>query len=147
MTPPPCECHKNWGPTAFVEYVENRLGWAPVDTEAQPRWKSLMLEASKVKRKVAQNPELNSWENLLATVDFLAKKKVAVKTPLGVFFFVDDVVKRMSAAEAVDNMAGAMFVAITEAMVAGESEWVERLARARGPAREVALNEWRLARG
>lgn len=149
MDIPPCgpECHKKWGAVAYVEYVENRLGWAPVDTEEMPRWKSLMVWAGKVNKKVAQSPQLYSWDNLVLTVDWLAKKKVSVRTPAGVFFFVDEAIKRAAAAEAIDDVSGEIFTALTEAMVAGEADWVDKLARARGKARPAVLQQWRDTRG
>lgn len=145
---PPCgpECHKRWGPVAFAEYVENRLGWAPTDTEALPRWKSLMVQAGKLNKKVQQNPQLYSWANLVLTVDWLAKKKVTIKGPLGVFFFVDEALKRAAAAEAIDDLSGQIFTALTEAMVEGQHDWVDRLARARGTARVQLLQDWRAFR-
>lgn len=149
MEAPPCgpECHKKWGAVAFAEYVENRLGWAPTDTEAQPRWKTLMTEAGKLNRKVKQNPDLYTWDNLVLTVDWLTRKKVVVRTPLGVFFFVDEALKRAAAAEAIDDVSGQIFTALTEAMVEGEHDWVDKLARARGKARQAVLQEWRAFRG
>lgn len=127
----------------FVEHVENTLGWAPPD-DGRPRWKVLTLEAAKLKRKRETNPRLYSWDNLLLTVEMLRRDGAEVASPAAVCWHVRRALARASLGADPNggDLAGRVHVALGEAFVAGEHEWVERLARARGEARHEALAEW-----
>jgi hypothetical protein len=137
---------EKWTATRFAEHVENTLGWAPTDTEVQPRWKSLMLVAGRINKRIASNPTLYTWDNLLVTVLWLKRLGKEV-SPLGVFWYVEEAVKKRPVIEATDDLAGKVFTALTEAMVAGEQDWVDQLARARGEARHDVLAGWVKFRG
>lgn len=130
--------------TEFVELVENTLGWEPPVTK--PRWRALMVEAGKVKRRIAGDPELYSWANLELTVRWLRQQGKPV-TPVGVCWFVPDAIAAAPASEVTSALAGRVHQAVVEAMVAGEPDWVERLARATGDARRAVLADWEAHRG
>lgn len=128
--------------TEFCRIVENTLGWVPTGNENDPPYKRYMAEAGKLNRKIKTNPELYTFENLVLTVTWLRRRR-HVSTPTGVCWFVKDALKEAPEPDALNtNVTRRIFEAITEAMVAGEPDWVERLARASGSARDDVLGEW-----
>lgn len=133
--------------TEFVELVENTLGWDPGVTPDRPHWKALMGEAAKVNRKIKTNPTLYSWDNLVVTVAWLRRHKRSL-SPLGVIAAVEDALKAAGPAEAVSSdLSGQIHLALTTAFLEGDTDWVERLARATGPARLDVLMRWEASRG
>lgn len=145
MTPP------FTGPKSYVEYVENTLGWAP-DTSKVERWKAILIEASKVKRKIATDPSLYTWENLALTVEWLRQRHEEVRTPTSVLWRVEAALKDTATAK-VPVVAADVAEQIREAVIweqttaaPGFQGWVSRLTRAAGTGREGVLAEWRTAR-
>lgn len=130
--------------TEFCEHVENTLGWEPPELKpGQPGWKRYMGEAAKLNRKIKTRPDLYTWDNLLLTVEWLRRQRKAAG-PTGVCWFVVEALKEAPAPDPLsDRLTGEVFDALTEAMVAGEPDWVETLARATGSARHQVLIDWR----
>lgn len=129
--------------TEFCEHVENTLGWEPTVKDGDPKWKRYMVEAAKLNRKVKSDKDLYTWDNLLLTVEWLRRKRKAT-TPTGVCWHVEKALKEAAVPDPLnDHLTALVFSAITEAMVAGEPDWVEKLARATGSARTEALTDWK----
>lgn len=124
--------------TEFCKVVENRLGWAP---PAGPGWKQYSPEAAKVKRKVATNPSLYSWDNLLLAVELLVREKKS-RSPLGVFAHVERALDL--ALDKDDDIEVLIREAVAYEQHRGDPDgWVTRFARATGGYRALALAEWR----
>lgn len=140
------------GPKSFVEYVEGALGWVPPETATTPRWKAIINEAAKVKKKVATDPVLYTWENLALTVEWLRRRKEPIKTPTSVFWRVEAAL-RDSATPVVPERPTDIAVAVQQAIdreqaqrAPGWQGWVSRLTRAQGAGRQDTYNEWKAAR-
>ena len=129
----------------FVKHVENTLGWVPPEG-TWPRWKTLTLEAAKLKRKMATNPRLYTWDHMLLAVEMLRRSGTQVASPAAVCWHVRRALAAEGEREDTGDIAAKVHLAISEAFMAGESEWVERLARARGDARKEVLEEWNAIR-
>jgi hypothetical protein len=125
----------------FILYVENTLGWAP--PENQERWVSYGIEARKLKRKMATNPDLYTLDNLVLAVALLRHERKPVRSPVAVCSHVERAIKLAAAPETTSDLAGKIHQAIIEAFTAGDTTWVERLAAAHGTARRETLNAWR----
>lgn len=124
-------------PAEFCELVERRLGW-----EAKPpRWRSIVTEASKVSRRIEENPSLYTWENLRLTVELLAREKLS-RSPLGVFAHVERAVELIVEPED-DTEEQIREVMRYESMVGDPHGWTVRFARADGHFRKVLLDQWR----
>lgn len=126
-------------PTAFVQLVENKLGWQPPATAVH--YKRYQAEAAKVKRKIATNPELFTWRNLQLAVELLWRERQS-RTPIGVFAHVERAVQ-MAAEDEVDVEVEIRKATLFEEMRGDPAGWVTRFARAVGPYRAEALAEWR----
>lgn len=129
--------------TQFVVMVENYLGWRPKGEG--PTWKLERKAAAQVKRMIATNPELFTWDNLRIAIALLRREKRAA-TPLGVFFHVE------RALEVVADEESDLEMDIRDAMTieAGRGDpdgWVERFSRAVGIYRGEALAEWQEVHG
>lgn len=138
------------GPVAFCEFVEGQLGWEPDPTKE--RWKALMTEAGKLKRKRATNPELYSWENLALTVEWLRRRHHVVSTPTSVCWKVEAALKASAT-----PVTPVVVVDVAKEIVAaieweqtqdrmGKAHWIHALTRAAGSGRADVLAEWRRAR-
>lgn len=126
-------------PTEFVKIVESRLGFVipPVD----PHWETYRQEASKVKRKIATNPQLYTWDNLLLAVEYLAQKGMS-RNPVGVFSFVESALA--VAKEPEQDVELDIRAAIRVELHRGDPDgWLPRFSRAVGGYRREALEEWR----
>lgn len=140
------------GPKSFVEYVEGALGWAPPETTKTPRWKAILNEASKVKRKQATDPTLYTWQNLALTVEWLRARKEVIKTPTSIFWRVEDAL-RDSATPVTPKPVLEISQAVQQAVEAEQARrapgwqgWVGRLTRAQGAGRQDTYDEWKAAR-
>lgn len=135
----------------FVELVENTLGWAPPPdkiTDKTPLWKHRMIMAGRVKKKIAEDPRLYTWHNLELTVEYCRRKKIAIQSPLGVFWKVKAAVDTANVTD-----TGQLEAQINEAIEwelehqqPEHSEWVGRLVRADGSARADVLALWQRER-
>lgn len=126
--------------TEFCRHVENTLGWVPRPVE--PEWRTYVPEAGRVNRMIKTNPALYSWDNLVLTVAYLKARRRTVR-PSWVGRYVEEALARAGDRELVtSDLTGRVHLAIMQAMVAGEPDWVERLARATGAARLDVLAGW-----
>lgn len=127
--------------TEFCKLVESRLGWLP---PAGQGWKRYSAMAGRVNRKIATNPALYTMENLQLAVELLAKERLP-RNPLGVFAHVPRAVA-MSIEDEADVEQGIRVATAIEQGKGDPDGWVTRFARAVGPYRLQALNEWRASR-
>lgn len=129
-------------PTAFCELVENRLGWqAPDDVP----WRRYRVEAAKVKRKIAQAPDLYTWRNLQLAVEFCRRQQLE-RTPVGVMAYVQPALE--AAAEEDTDLEKQIYMAVRVELAKGDPEgWVGRLTRAQGQYRAEAFREWQVVHG
>jgi hypothetical protein len=124
--------------TEFCKLVENRLGWAP---PAGAPYRQYRVEAAKVKRKIATDPDLYTWDNLKLAVALLAREKQP-RTPMGVFAHVDRALD-LALDKDHDVEHEIRQVVAYESALGDPAGWVTRFARATGQYREMALNEWK----
>lgn len=123
--------------TEYCKLVENRLGWVP-PTGAP--FRQYRAEAAKVKRKIATNPDLYTWENLRLAVELLAREKQS-RTPLGVMAHVDRALDL--ALDREHDVEQLIREAISYESHRGDpAGWITRFARATGAYRAQALAEW-----
>lgn len=136
--------------TEFVKMVENTLGWAPPLESTKPLWQVRSIEAGKVNRKIATNPNLYTWHNLELAVEYLRRRRQPVKSPVGVLFKVEAALGEANAPAPISNLGDeinrAIEVELSHARE-GHEEWVGRLIRADGSARRDVLDTWRAERG
>lgn len=128
-------------PTAFCQLVENRLGWSP--PPGGPAYRRYVVEAAKVKRKIASNPELYTWAALELAVELLARERLP-RTPIGVFSHVERALTmaRLPETDLEEQIRSAMRY---EGLRGDPGGWVTRFTRATGPYRAEVLDEWRRA--
>lgn len=132
--------------TQFVELVSNRLGWLPPG-KAEP-WREVAIEASKVKRKIATNPVLYTWDNLELAVELLARERVTPKSPAAVCWHVERALRLAEVDVSRATIDAEVEEAIRLEVEAGDpDQWAIRLARSFGMGRVEVLNQWRSERG
>lgn len=135
----------------FVELVENQLGWAPPMeevTERKPLWKHRIIMAGRVKKAIEKDPNLYTWHNLDLAIEYCRRKKIEVKSPMGVLYKVRQAVDMANVVPSTD-LEGAIEAAIeweSTEQRPGHAEWVGRLVRADGSARRDVLELWRRER-
>jgi hypothetical protein len=127
--------------TEYCLVVENRLGWVPPQTK--PIWAKYQAEAGKVKRKIATNPELYTWENLLLAVELLVRERQP-RTPIGVFAHVERALD-LALDKATDVEAEIQEIVAYESGLGDPAGWVVRFARAQGGYRQLLVDEWKQA--
>lgn len=124
--------------TEFVKLVERRLGW---EAPPGPSYQVYRAEAAKVKRKIASNPDLYTWENLRLAVELLARERQP-RTPIGVFSHVERAVDL--AVEKDEDVELEIWKVISYETQRGDpQDWGTRFARATGGYRKILLDEWR----
>jgi hypothetical protein len=134
-------------PTAFCLMVENRLGWNPhaIAREKRKRvYEVVAVEVGKLKRQMDKDPDL-TLENLAFTVEWLYRKRQPVETPTAVCWFVKDALKERAEGTKTDDLGTTVEQAIEIEMthqLEGAEEWIGRLTRSVGKAREEVLAEW-----
>lgn len=132
----------------FVELVENQLGWAPPIeevTERKPLWKHRIIMAGRVKKVIEKDPNLYTWHNLELAIEFCRRKRIEIKSPMGVLYKVKQAVDA-SADTKVTDLEAERNAAIEWELAhqrPGHEEWVGRLVRADGSARRDVLELWR----
>lgn len=136
----------------FVTAVENTLGWAPPEgevTEAKPLWKHRTIMAGRVNKAVAKDPNLYTWENLELAIEYCRRKKIEVKSPIGVLYKVKAALD-LANTTAVGDVSQQVQAAIDWELSNqrdGYHDWVGRLVRADGSARRDVVERWRRERG
>lgn len=131
----------------FVRHVENTLGFV-LDPD-KPAWRSRSIEAGKLKRKRAKDPEKYSMRNLLLTVEYLRRNKREVKSPAAVCWLVDEALEHVLTDTPSDLDSQIATAIETERTFGGQEseDWIRQLSRTRGPARAEVLADWRQQRG
>lgn len=123
----------------FCRLVEARLGWeAPTGKRS---YQAYTAEAGKVKRRIATQPSLYTWENLLLAVELCARKKMP-RTPIGVFAHVEQALElaRESDSDIEQQIREAIAYEVKRGDPAG---WATRFSRTANHYRKLALIEWR----
>lgn len=135
----------------FVLFVENTLGLA-IPTTKTARYRTLILEASHLKKKVETNPELYTWENLALTVEWLRRRREHIKSAAGVCFRVEAALKDSGNTHQpapVVDVAVEIQRAIAweqQNQMPGYQAWIALLTRSAGAGRQEVYNEWEWAR-
>ncbi len=134
-------------PTQFVLILENTLG-LPLDM-SMPEWKARSIQAGQVKKKIAKNPRLYSWDNLLVAVEWCREHKKEIKQAAGIFHFVEQALKeRADSGALTDSLSRRVDAAIEREKSLGDPDgFVSRLTRASGPVRGEVLAELQQIRG
>lgn len=135
-------------PTDFIVFVENQLGWTPETSEKKPLWKARAIEVAKLKKKMATDPNLYTWDNLALAVEYLRHKRQPVTSPVAVCWFVKDALKDAVERPTLTDLGEAVQAAIDwekRHQIPGFAEWIITLTRAHGSARGAVLDEWRSA--
>lgn len=125
----------------FCNLVENKLGW-----EAPPGHNRLrfVAEAGKVNSKIATNPELYTWRNLVLAVELLVREKLT-RTPVGVFAYVERAVEMGRELEG-DLETQIREICRIEEELGDPDGWVGRFSRAHASYRALAVEEWKASR-
>lgn len=129
-------------PTAYVQLVENKLGWqAPFGPE-HVRYQS---EARKVSLKISTDPELYTWRNLELAVEYLRRQKIT-RSPVGVFHFVPTALQL--GVEVETDLEDRIREVVNYEVKRGDPDgWADRFARCTGIHRGEAYDEWCGRRG
>lgn len=135
--------------TDFVVLVENRLGWMPVVDDKTPLHKARGVEVAKLKRKIAEKPELFTWKNLLLAVEYCSRKQIRVASPAAVCWKVEKALKEIVPEQQMSPVAERIQKAIAweqQHQLVGWENWVGMLTRAGGVLRDELLIEWKQER-
>lgn len=131
---------------AFVELVENALGWYVDPKGDTPLYIARATQASIVKKAIAKRPDLYTWHNLRLAIEYCRLKKIEVESPLDVFKYVSTAVK-LGASEMpqVDLMEPEIEEIIRkELSQSSSSKWAKRFYRApTAAARREVLAEYK----
>lgn len=126
------------GPGQFIDAVENTLGWS--STLAGPRWKVRKIEAGRVAKRVATNPALYTWPNLMLALELCRRERLP-RAPLGVFAHVERALEMRRVPE--HDLEERIRAAISAERANGDPDgWTTRFARAAGYYREEAYQQW-----
>lgn len=140
--------------TELLELVENRLGWDPFESTKRgtvPVWKVKAIEAGKINRAIAKEDHI-TLESLTLALDYAVEHKRILTSPYGLVTMVRDAVKwdrGQAQPEVVTDLEAEIEAAIATEQARGDAEsptWLGRFMRAVGPARHLALEEWKAAR-
>lgn len=124
---------------AFVKHVENTLGWAPFSGKHRK-----LIVAGVVQRR-SENLQLFTWDNLYLTVEWLRVRRMTIKSPLYVFFKVEQALVKGIVPDAPSDIADLIQRAIEherEFEREGWDDWTERLSRVTGRYRQDTYDEW-----
>lgn len=132
--------------TEFCHLVSNRLGWLPPGKKEG--WREIVIEASKVKRKIATNPRLYTWENLEKAVELLHRERITPASPAAVCWSVERALKLSAVDTSRQQVDADTEQAIEAEVAAGDpAGWAVRLARSFGQGRVEVLTQWKIERG
>lgn len=122
----------------FCQLVESSLGW---EAPNLPAWHRYRVEAAKVNKKIATNPALYTWDNLVLAVELLRRERKS-RSPLGVFSHVQRALD-LALDEEHDVEEEIRRVVALEVSLGDPSGWAGRFSRTTGHYRRLALDEWR----
>lgn len=127
----------------LVRHIENTLGWNSQSGMGRVKLRRVMVD--RMLTTISQNPTLYTWENLYLTVELLRRKRVQVKSPLFIFFKVEEAVAHANTPVAVSSLADQIAKAVAHEQGTqrdGWQVWVRQLNRAVADYRQDALDEW-----
>ena len=128
----------------FVIDVENSLGWSGPDS-SKP-YKARIAEAGKVKRKIASRPSYFSDENIALALAYCQRNKLSVRSPVGVLNFIQQALRDAPVAQINEQILEERISAAIgwerEHGGAQADDWIRRLVRAEGAARQQVYDQW-----
>lgn len=134
-------------PIPFVIHCENMLGIAYPATVAT--YKARSRAAKMLLQRIWTNPLLFTWDNLVATVEYLRRRHITVTSAAGVCDHVQRAIQPEDPPVKIDIWQQLINEALRLEMsqcVAGGDPWIGRLVRCSGPGRQGTYTEWREAR-
>lgn len=130
--------------TDLVKHIENTLGWCPSWNDPRPLWKVRAIEVGKLKRVIAKRPDC-TMENLLLAVDYLARHRQPVESPVYVAYAVERALKERGRATPRRDLDDELERARASARALPDPDlrrkWERRLAVAQGAQLREALDE------
>lgn len=132
----------------LYDLAAERLGVGNYDpgTAELPYWKYRMNQIGMLAR--AMNGRKTHPDDLEYTINWCADRHLLVSHVRGLVQHVDDALRWRNSQAAKDDLEGAIAEAIArERSLEDGSPWLTKLIRAKGPGRQVVLEEWRAARG
>lgn len=129
-----------------VVACEQRLGWFPLKGGVL---KARITEAGKLKKKLAEDPRI-TCEDLMLAVELSVRQRRAVKSPMALFYRVEDAKKLAAPAAPTQDLTVAVEHALEVEYGRDSSdpqrrEWIGRLTRSNGEWRREVLAEWEAA--
>ena len=134
--------------TQLVVACENALGWTPADDK--PLWKARAIEAGKINKQMVKNPKKVTLANLELALEYSARKRIGIRTPVGLVYRIDEALAAAAEPEIRGDISFAIEAAVQQENATkrfGYEAWMTRLMQAQGPGRQTVLNEWKSARG
>lgn len=133
----------------LTELIENQLGCPPPNPKNVDRWRARVILANRIKRQIGKNPKKFTWANLEAAVAYVRARHIVINSPMAVFYYVDRAIRLAAEPEDERPISNAIDDAIAwehEHHQPGWGDWITRLVNAFGPARHIAVDEWRKVR-
>lgn len=131
----------------IVVGCENYLGWTPDYSRfTDEPWRVHVIEVGKLKRAMARNPAKFTLANLALALEYSRRKRMTVRSPIGLLGRVDEALKRAVETEADTDIDTAIRVAVAWEYSQDDPEsarWSMRLLRSQGAGRRDVLNEWK----
>jgi hypothetical protein len=134
--------------TEVVEACENTLGWLPPASN-KPRWRLVAAEVGKLVAAQRKQPDLVTFKNLEIALDYSRRKKMPVKSPVGLVYRIEEALEFVDTREITPIQQQIDSALEWEAKhdLPDSSTWRSRLIRSSGTARDTTLADWREARG
>lgn len=125
----------------LVVEIENRLGWIPPE-DGKPAWQHRRIAAGAIKKMAAKDPRTFALPNLMRTVSYMERKRITVKHPAGIMYYVEKANKDRSI-ETMTDLEQAIQSAVAKERALGDpSGWADRLSRATGVYRKQTYQEY-----
>lgn len=134
--------------TEVVEACENSLGWLPPASN-KPRWRLVAVEVGKLVAAQRKQPDLVTFRNLEIALDYSRRKKLPVKSPVGLVYRIEEALEYVDTRETspIQEQIDSALEWEAKHALPDSPTWRSRIIRASGPARQTTLAEWRAARG
>lgn len=134
--------------TDLVIACENYLGFQPKYPPSVPRWRVLSLEVAKLKKAMAENPRLYTFQNLQLALEYSRRKRLPIHSPKGLLYRIEDALELANVDKPISDLQAEITAAIgweKDRDDDGSMRWIHRLVRAAGPGRIEVLDEWKAA--
>lgn len=134
--------------TQLVELCENQLGFTFDLENGVPLYKQRQREVGKIKRKMKENPKLYTLENLELAVQYSWKKRLAIKTPMALFYRVEAALKDAVEVEHLTDAQTSVREAVDWELAHPDDmseTWIGRLLRAQGRGAIETYQLWKKA--